>query len=238
MRNGHRAASTGLGHADIPERLRSQDLRRLRRDLHDSIGPLLAAVTMRTEAARAIITRDPETARQMLGELHADACSALAEVRRLAGRGPAFGSQAPQEACLAAALQHQAERFRQASGGRLQVSVTVALTDAAAPGDVQTALYRIASEALTNTARHAGASTCTIRIWTNDDGFNLEVTDDGVGLPRRRRVGVGLKSMRERARELGGICVVENVVPHGARVYAMVPALAPAIAATAVSLTP
>jgi two-component system NarL family sensor kinase len=238
MRNGRRAASTGLGHADIPERLRSQDLRRLRRDLHDSVGPLLAAVTMRTEAASAIITRDPETARQMLGELHADACSALAEVRRLAGRA----SQAPQEACLAAALQHQAERFRRASGGGLQVSVTVALADTAPCDEVETALYRIATEALTNTARHARASICTIRIWTNDDGFNLEVTDDGTGLPRRRRVGVGLKSMRERARELGGICVIGNVVPHGTRVYAMVPArrpdLAPAIAAPAVSLTP
>lgn len=198
----------------------NHDLRLLRRDLHDSIGPLLAAVTMRTQAARELITSDPETARRMLGDLHADACYALAEVRRLAS--PAV-QQAGRDTGLAAALRHQAERFHAASGGGLRISVAVAAGTAAAPVAVQDALYRIATEALTNTARHACATRCAIRVWAGDDGFHLEVTDNGTGLPRRAG-GVGLRSMRDRAAEIGGTCVVGSCVPHGTRVYAMFPA--------------
>ena len=218
MRTRHRTAPTGLGHAG---QLSSHDLRRLRRDLHDSIGPLLAAVTMRSEAARAIMTHDPERAWTMLGELHADACHALDEVRRLAS--PAAARR--DDTCLISALQHQAGRFGRASGGELDVSVAIAPATAAAPPAVQTALYRIATEALTNTARHARAASCSIRIWADSDGYCLEVIDDGTGVSRRRSrgAGAGLHNMRDRAAELGGRCLIENVVPHGTRVYVVLP---------------
>ena len=222
MRSGH--GVEGIQFAGAAEHVMTLDCRLLRRDLHDSIGPLLSALMMRTEAARAIVGHDPEAAKKLLGEMHADACHALAEVRRLASTQPAF---VPPERCLASALRRQADRFGPASGGRLDVSVAVAPAIETVPAAVQTAIYRIASEALTNTARHALARSCTIRAWADGTGLHVEVADDGVGVPRRPAGGVGLNSMRDRARELGGRCVVENVVPHGTRVYATFPMHSP-----------
>jgi two-component system NarL family sensor kinase len=220
MLDAYGAESLQLADADTAEQIWNQACQQLRRDLHDSVGPLLSAVTMRTEVASAIVTRDPQAAKSLLAELHADACSALAEVRRLAGTKPEV---VPRETCLEAALRCQAHRFRQASGGRLAVTVTVAPMARDIPGVVENAIFRIASEALTNAARHAHATRCPIRVWTDDDAVHIEVIDDGVGLPRRPRPGVGLTSMRDRAHELGGHCVVENVVPHGTRIYATMP---------------
>jgi two-component system NarL family sensor kinase len=220
MRDAYGAESLQLADADTAEQIWNQACQQLRRDLHDNVGPLLSAVTMLTEVASAIVTRDPQAAKSLLAELHADACDALAEVRRLAGTKPEV---VPRETCLEAALRCQAHRFRQASGGRLAVTVTVAPMARNIPGAVETAVLRIASEALTNAARHAHATRCPIRVWTDDDAVHIEIVDDGVGLPRRPNLGVGLTSMRARAHELGGYCVVENVVPHGTRIYATMP---------------
>lgn len=76
------------------------------------------------------------------------------------------------------------------------------------PAAVEVAAYRIALEALTNMARHAEAQECVVRL-TLDDALQLEIADDGVGLPAGYHVGVGSTAMRERAAELGGACVVE-----------------------------
>jgi signal transduction histidine kinase len=71
------------------------------------------------------------------------------------------------------------------------------------PAAVETAIYRIVQEALTNTARHSGASRVTVKLEL-DDGVRLRITDDGAGIVPGRSHGVGLRSMRERAEELGG----------------------------------
>jgi signal transduction histidine kinase len=84
------------------------------------------------------------------------------------------------------------------------------------------AVYRIAQEALTNVARHARARTCVVRLAVDED-VALEIVDDGVGIPAERRAGVGLSSMRERASELGGSCVVESVPGGGTRVVVRLP---------------
>lgn len=217
IRIGHR---DGLAPADGAGQASEADLRSLRSDLHDSIGPLLSAVTMRTEAVRAVLAQDPAAAEKMLGELHADARHALDEVRRLAGTGTGRRSE---QADLASALNRQADRFTRASNGRLNVSVTVTSAVTALPGAIGTGVYRIASEALTNTARHAMASSCTVKVWADDGAVHVEITDDGIGLSRRPGRGVGLRSMGDRARRLGGTCTVESTVPRGTRVHAMLP---------------
>ena len=84
------------------------------------------------------------------------------------------------------------------------------------------AAYRIACEALTNVIRHARATTCHIRL-TLDDELHIEIVDDGVGFTDERRVGVGLISMRERAEELGGTCLITAAPGHGVRVLATLP---------------
>ncbi len=90
------------------------------------------------------------------------------------------------------------------------------------PAAVEVAVYRITQEALANVAHHAQARRCCIQLRT-DDALHLEISDDGLGLPAEHHMGVGLLSMRERAAELGGTCVIEAAVAGGTRVYARLP---------------
>jgi signal transduction histidine kinase len=97
------------------------------------------------------------------------------------------------------------------------------------PAAVEVAAFRVIQEALTNVARHARAKTCCVRLSVDEatDALQLEVTDDGVGMPEGRHAGVGLSSMRERAVELGGICDVKPIPTGGTRVLARLPLSAP-----------
>jgi signal transduction histidine kinase len=90
------------------------------------------------------------------------------------------------------------------------------------PAAVEVAVYRIAQEALTNVARHAGAKSCVIRLALKDETL-LEVRDDGDGIAGDHIAGVGLLSMRERAAELGGTCAVEPIPEGGTRVLVRLP---------------
>ena len=89
------------------------------------------------------------------------------------------------------------------------------------------AAYRIAGEALTNAARHAGARSCEVRIVLDEGALRLDVTDDGRGIGEDRGTGVGLGSMRERAEELGGTCAVGPAPGGGTRVSARLPCSVP-----------
>ncbi|HEV2259004.1 MAG TPA: ATP-binding protein, partial [Streptosporangiaceae bacterium] len=91
------------------------------------------------------------------------------------------------------------------------------------PAAVEVACYRIVTEALTNVTRHARATRCSVKIGLGD-GLEVDVSDDGVGLPDGWRTGVGIASMRERVAELGGTLVIEGCLPHGTRIAASLPA--------------
>lgn len=91
------------------------------------------------------------------------------------------------------------------------------------PAAVEVAAYRIAQEAITNVARHARAQTCCARLSVSENTLELEVSDDGVGMPGDRDAGVGLSSMRERAQELGGTCMIGPGRGSGTRVLARLP---------------
>jgi two-component system NarL family sensor kinase len=116
--------------------------------------------------------------------------------------------------------------------GRLQyeapaLTVTLDAPDSEAPdlpAATEVACYRIVTEALTNITRHALATKCTVRIRLDDQDLDVEVRDDGVGLPEGWRAGVGITSMRERVTELGGELVIEPARPHGTRINARLPA--------------
>jgi two-component system NarL family sensor kinase len=84
------------------------------------------------------------------------------------------------------------------------------------------AAYRIALEALTNAARHAHARRCVLRLAV-DSALELQVCDDGRGIPAGHRAGVGLASMCQRAREVGGTCTVGPEPGGGTRVTARLP---------------
>jgi signal transduction histidine kinase len=195
---------------------REEERRRIRRDLHDSLGPALGSHALTIDAARALLPTDPAAADELLRDLKTHSQEALAEVRRLARqlRPPALD-----DVGLAAALQHAREQYQ-----RHGPQVTVEIPDLPAlPAAVEVAVYRIAHEALTNVMRHAGASTCRLTISLADQALQVEVTDDGRGIAPDDPAGVGTASMRERAEELGGSLRVKAIHGGGTRVTALIP---------------
>jgi signal transduction histidine kinase len=201
---------------------REEERRRLRRDLHDGLGPTLASIGMRAEASAESLTSDPATARRLLDELGAEVRAALADVRRLVDglRPPALD-----ELGLLGAIEQQAARLE--GGGGLVTGTRIVVDRTASPlpelpAAVEVAAYRIVVEALTNMVRHSGARTCQVRIRA-DDELTIEVDDDGSGLPPGYRAGTGLESMDGRAAELGGSLAVVARPGGGVRVVARLP---------------
>jgi signal transduction histidine kinase len=192
---------------------REEERRRLRRDLHDGLGAQLAGLNVQAGALRRLIPRDPAAADELVVELRNELRSAIADIRRLVYdlRPPALDDLG-----LLEALRRLAERYG-SEDDQLRVLVEAPEDIPDLPAAVEVAVYRITQEALTNVARHARAQTCVVRLVVNDD-VTLEIVDDGVGIYAERSAGVGLSSMRERASELGGSCVVQPTREGGTRV--------------------
>ncbi len=199
---------------------REDDRRRIRRDLHDGLGPALGGVALRLQAAGNAIVDDPERARELVGLARTEVSDALDDVRRLVHdlRPPALDDLG-----LEAAVRQQAERV----GSELGVTVAAeGLHGLPAAGEV--AASRIIAEALTNVVKHAGATRADVRLLATPSALEVSVTDDGRGIGADVTAGVGLLSLRERAEELGGRCevvcpdgrgtVVRAVLPYGAGV--------------------
>jgi two-component system, NarL family, sensor kinase len=197
---------------------REEERRRLRRDLHDGLGPTLASIALGLQLARDEDHRDPAMQEALLGRLTAETQRCISEIRRLAYelRPPALD-----ELGLVPALREQAAHLTGSANG-LVVSMEVPDELPALPAAVEVAAYRITVEALTNVARHAHAHNCTVYLAVNGV-LELEIVDDGVGLSPEHRAGVGLASMRERAAELGGTCSVERLRAGGTRIQACLP---------------
>lgn len=199
---------------------REEERRRLRRDLHDGLGPALASQTLLLDAGRKLLRQDPRAAEEMLGQLSTQMQEAVRDIRRVV-----YGLRPPalDQLGLVGALNEQAHRMAREG---LRVNVDAA-TLPSMPAAVEVAALRIASEAMTNVVRHAGASVCDVRLNIEEnEGRNLlslEVTDDGPGLPPHYRPGVGHHGVRERAAELGGSCTIEGRSEGGTRVRAMLP---------------
>ncbi|HTJ39016.1 MAG TPA: GAF domain-containing sensor histidine kinase [Dactylosporangium sp.] len=194
---------------------REEERRRLRRDLHDGLGPTLAGLTMRAEAAQEVGADD---ARRLLEEIVADAQTAVADVRRLVEglRPPALDTLG-----LVGALRAHLAGWPAADGPRVSLDAPAALPGL--PAATEVAAYRIAVEALANARRHAGATTVRLRLGVDDDWLRVSVTDDGRGTTTGRdEGGVGMHSMRERAAELGGELTVGSS-PGGTSVSARLP---------------
>jgi signal transduction histidine kinase len=189
---------------------REEERRRLRRDLHDGLGPQLAALAIQAGALRLLIQQDPATAEVQAGELRAELKAAVADIRRLVHglRPPALdelglvGALRQRAATYGAGGIHQAGDTRE---GDPPLVVTLHAPDPLPPlpAAIEVAVYRIVDEALANVARHAAAGSCVVRLEAGDD-LCVTVEDDGIGIISRRPSGVGLLSMRERAEELGG----------------------------------
>jgi signal transduction histidine kinase len=196
---------------------REEERRRLRRDLHDGLGPVLAAMSFKLDAVHNLADRDATAVKKMMVELKTQMQEVLADIRRIAYdlRPPALD-----ELGLVGALNAYIAAHNQVQG--LQITLEAPESPAPLPAAVEVAAYRIALEAMTNVSRHAGALHCFVRLSLPGD-LCLEVTDDGRGLPHIVRSGVGLTSMRERAEELGGTCCTEALPQGGTGVMARLP---------------
>lgn len=200
---------------------RDEERHRIRRDLHDGLGPTLAGVALGLGAARrAVAASAPETA-DLLASMETEVKGSLADVKRLVAD---LHPTTLEELGLAEALRQYAETVTQRSEGALKVKVELAGPLAPLPAAVEVAAYRIVLEAVTNVARHAQASLCTVAVSMADGRLGLTVTDDGGGMPPLGQAkGLGLRSMAERAAELGGECTVGAARDRGTRVAAAIP---------------
>jgi signal transduction histidine kinase len=172
---------------------REEERRRIRRELHDGLGSALAGIALTLEAARNSAGSDVD---ELVEGARDQTNAALADVRTMVRglRPPVLD-----ELGLAAALRTYADKL-----APLRVDFDLARGLSTLSAAVEIAVYRIASEALANVVRHAGAQSCQVSLQRRDGLLVLRVEDDGSGLSSPVELGVGLRSMRERAAELGG----------------------------------
>jgi two-component system NarL family sensor kinase len=180
-------------------RLQDEERRRLARELHDSTAQLLVGLginlSVLNESAGALEPR----ARRALAESRTLVDQCQREIRTVS-----YLLHPPEldELGLESALASYVDGFARRSG--IQVDLDVAPDLGRLPQELETALFRIVQEALSNVHRHSGSSTASIRLVRGPSGVTLEVIDAGCGMPSNATPGIGIASMRERAQQLGG----------------------------------
>lgn len=223
----HRAAQERLARQrrSLLERLISvqeEERRRIARELHDEAGQSLTALRLGLEAARADLSAgQPESSARRLESLAGIAADAITDLERLVlDLRPAQLDTLG----LVATLRWYAARFESQTGTAMTVDVRGG-TRRLEP-DVETALFRIAQEALTNVARHSQASRVDVVLQFAPQSVSLEVGDDGVGFDSETAgmspASVGLLGMREHAELVGGTLVVQSRPGHGTHLIAKV----------------
>ena len=224
----HAAQLTGfLQHSR--ERLvlaREEERRRIRRDLHDGLGPSLASQTFTLDAAIDLLDSDPRAAADLLRKLKLQNQALVADIRRLVYelRPPTLDELGLTEA-LGALLQQIGSH----STTRIRFTAALgALEDL--PAAVEVAVYRLVQEGVNNVLRHAAATACTVECRREAGWLTLTIRDNGRGIdpedrrdPAKGRGGLGMLSMRERAEELGGKLTVAPGEPSGTLITALIP---------------
>ena len=201
---------------------REEERRRLRRDLHDGLGPALAGHLLRLDLIAGSLDHEAP-ARAEIDALRDELGATVLEVRRLVEglRPPALD-----ELGLAGAITQATQRLTRATP--ISVDLRIAPLPEL-PAAMEVAAYRIVTEAVSNAVRHADASTCRVDIDVDGGLLRIAVRDDGAGIDRGRSThdGHGLQTMRERADELRGrlqvastagtTIIAELPLPAGAR---------------------
>lgn len=189
---------------------------RLRRDLHDGLGPSLSGVGLGLQAVESALAEgDARTATEVLAVLRRETGTAVSEVRRI------LDDLRP-TALDGARLPEALRTYAATVSTHVPVDVTVDAPVLEIGPDLEAAVYRIAQEAITNAARHSGAGYVGVHVSASGGRLRLEVRDDGSGMGTTRGSGVGLESMRHRAESVSGTLVVDSG-PAGTRIVADLP---------------
>ncbi len=193
---------------------------RIARELHDVLAHSLSQINVQAGVGLHLMERQPDKAAEALASIKETSKSALDEVRAVLG---ALRSEGANEAPLVP--EPDLDRLPALVEGIRGVEVSLDNSIQTAPQNVQLALFRIAQESLTNITRHADATHATVRLWTDDGFYRLEVTDDGAGASTTASEtgGRGLLGMRERAELLGGKLTAGPADGGGFRVSAGIP---------------
>ncbi len=196
---------------------REEERRHLRHEMHDSIGPTIAALDLRFSLLKRQIDRDPAAANIAVDELRKQLRGVILQIRQVIYdlRPPALD-----ELGLLPAIREQARQLA-IEGLSIGVDAPDALPGLNTAAEV--AIYRIVSESLTNVLRHAGATRAWLSLQPTPNTIVLDVSDDGKGIDPARRMGVGLTSMRERVSELGGKFSIGPREGGGTRLRASIP---------------
>ena len=218
-------AAIAITNAGLFERSRELSIvaerNRLALELHDAVSQKLFSLVLTAEAAATHFDRDPTAARAQLDRLRALSREALDELRSLI-----MGLRPPEldRDGLAATLRKQAEMLQRIHG------VPITLTadgEATLQDSTELDILRIANEAMHNAVRHASAHAVMVRLSAGDGTLVLEVSDDGTGFdpdrPDLRARHLGLTSMQERARELGGVLEIRSRPGAGTTVHLELP---------------
>lgn len=205
---------------------REEERHRLRRDLHDGIGPTMAGLTLKLDAAKDLVSSGLETgkkeeleeAMQLLSELKSQTQETVQNIRHIV-----HTLRPPSLDVLGLIPALQAHFGQVASPRNLEIQMTASPHDfPRLSAAAEVAAYRIALEAVTNVIRHAHAGLCKVSLSLENGDLKMEIKDDGIGLAKAHTHGIGLDSMRERAEELGGRFELTSS-PQGTRVCAEIP---------------
>lgn len=196
-------------------RVREEERRRIRNDLHDGLGPTLSALQLQLGEVRRLLRSDPAAAEIVIDELKQELRLATADIRRLVyDLRPPLLDELGLVGAVHSALQQD---------NRLLTELRLAAPLPELPAAVEVAVYRIVQEALHNVSQHAGATHCTVLLTPVDGQLEVAVCDNGVGLPANYHSGVGLNSIRQRAEELGGHMLLQNGPNCGAQLTVRLP---------------
>jgi signal transduction histidine kinase len=192
---------------EIAASAREDERFRLQRDLHDGLGPRLAAIAFRVGAAQLKLAPAEVVVAEHLARVRSEAVDAIREIRELV-----YGMRPPalDAVGLLEAIRLRADELRTPDGAAMRVEL-VADDLRGLPAAVEVAVYRIVVEALTNAARHSGSGLAATRLVRTGGALAVEVRDGGTSTAPWQP-GVGIASMRERAQELGGTLVITGGV--------------------------
>lgn len=195
---------------------REEERKRIRRDLHDGLGPQLASLGMNIEAARNLYKINHNAGEELLITTHTQLKDAINDIRQLV-----YDLRPPilDELGLTFAIN---ELIRQYSHSEIHFKVFMPPNVSTLPAAIEIATYRIIQESISNVIRHSNATECIIKI-TMNNYLTIEITDNGKGISTISKKGIGMASMRERTEELNGTFHVISTSKQGVSIQAIFP---------------
>lgn len=207
------------------QRMQDEERRRIARDLHDSVGQLLAALSMNI----ARVTGESHKLSPDVAKLVTENASLVNQItNEIRTTSHLLHPPLLDEVGLPSALRWYTDGFGQRSN--IQTTLDIPQQFQRLSPEMEIAIFRMVQECLTNIHRHSGSSSCSIKIVRDADRLRVEVKDSGRGIPKSKQLtlvssgGVGLRGMQERIRQLGGTLEIKSS-PNGTVIAATLPVL-------------